>query len=140
MASPIKDFTTTNPDFLQSRINYPPSHTVEPTRVDTAPQQASTSPGDGHEVHHIHTGNVVAPTQVSIPPGERHEARTAGHSTNKEQGQSTGDVPFKERVIGVAQKTRGTVFGDHELKEHGEAILEGRTSHAQEVQERRHQD
>jgi hypothetical protein len=32
------------------------------------------------------------------------------------------------------------VFGDQELKGHGEAILEGRTSHEQEVQERRRQD
>ncbi|KAF8195594.1 hypothetical protein BJ912DRAFT_149017 [Pholiota molesta] len=119
MATPIKDFTTTDPDL--SRANYPPSHVVEPTRVDTAPQQGSTSPGDGHQVH---TGNVVAPTQ----------------DANKEQGQNTGEVPFKERVIGVAQKTRGTVFGDQELKGHGEAILEGRTSHEQEVQERRRQD
>ncbi|EDR00308.1 uncharacterized protein LACBIDRAFT_295801 [Laccaria bicolor S238N-H82] len=38
-------------------------------------------------------------------------------------------VSFKERVIGVAQKTRGTILGNPGLKEHGEAILEGKTTH-----------
>ncbi|KAJ7367297.1 hypothetical protein DFH08DRAFT_837070 [Mycena albidolilacea] len=37
-------------------------------------------------------------------------------------------VPFKERVIGVAKKTRGTVLGKPELKEHGEKILQGEAS------------
>ncbi|KAG6872423.1 hypothetical protein C0995_009820 [Termitomyces sp. Mi166 len=41
------------------------------TRSNTLPQQASTSPGDGSEVH-------------------------------------ANQVPFKERVIGVAKITRGT--------------------------------
>ncbi|CAK5270483.1 unnamed protein product [Mycena citricolor] len=34
-------------------------------------------------------------------------------------------VPFKERVIGVAKKTRGTLLAKPELKEHGEKILQG---------------
>ncbi|KAJ7079754.1 hypothetical protein B0H15DRAFT_953849 [Mycena belliarum] len=34
-------------------------------------------------------------------------------------------VPFKEQVIGVAKKTRGTLLGKPELKEHGEQILRG---------------
>ncbi|KAJ7758107.1 hypothetical protein DFH07DRAFT_818677 [Mycena maculata] len=37
-------------------------------------------------------------------------------------------VPFKERVIGVAKKTRGTLLGKPELKEHGEKILQGEAS------------
>ncbi|KAJ7213851.1 hypothetical protein GGX14DRAFT_563429 [Mycena pura] len=34
-------------------------------------------------------------------------------------------VPFKDRVIGVAKKTRGTLLSKPELKEHGEKILQG---------------
>ncbi|KAF7298772.1 hypothetical protein MIND_00824800 [Mycena indigotica] len=37
-------------------------------------------------------------------------------------------VPFKERVIGVAKKTRGTLLAKPELKEHGEKILQGEAS------------
>ncbi|KAJ6549505.1 hypothetical protein B0H10DRAFT_2437529 [Mycena sp. CBHHK59/15] len=37
-------------------------------------------------------------------------------------------VPFKERVIGVAKKTRGTLLGKPELKEQGEKILQGEAS------------
>ncbi|RXW22873.1 hypothetical protein EST38_g2970 [Candolleomyces aberdarensis] len=77
----------------------PPSSNFDQPRepIDTAPQQASTQPGDGTEVHHTATG--------------------------------TTTVPFKERVVGVAQKTRGTLLGKPELKEHGQAILDGRTTH-----------
>ncbi|KAJ2916120.1 hypothetical protein MD484_g4269, partial [Candolleomyces efflorescens] len=77
----------------------PPSSSLDQPRepVDDIPQQASTQPGDGTEVHQTATG--------------------------------TANVPFKERVIGVAQKTRGTLLGKPELKEHGQAILEGRTTH-----------
>ena len=85
-----------------------PSETVSPTQVDEAPQQASTQPGDGTEV----------PVQGSKPG-------------------------FKEQVIGYAQvrlfstmcrflylrpssqKTRGATLGKQELKEHGEAVLQG---------------
>ncbi|KAJ7143505.1 hypothetical protein C8R43DRAFT_1014434 [Mycena crocata] len=34
-------------------------------------------------------------------------------------------LPFKDRVIGVAKKTRGTLLAKPELKEHGEKILQG---------------
>ncbi|KAF7348301.1 hypothetical protein MSAN_01783800 [Mycena sanguinolenta] len=37
-------------------------------------------------------------------------------------------VPFKERVIGVAKKTRGTLLSKPELKEHGQKILQGEAS------------
>ncbi|KAF8967180.1 hypothetical protein BDZ97DRAFT_1805554, partial [Flammula alnicola] len=101
---------------MSSSINNPemsnnpdmPSHSVAPTKVDTLPQQGSTSPGDGSEVH---------------TDGHMHQQNRASEATP----QQTENVPFKERVIGVAQKTRGTIFGDAELKQHGEDILEGRT-------------
>ncbi|KAJ3882541.1 hypothetical protein F5051DRAFT_25183 [Lentinula edodes] len=38
------------------------------------------------------------------------------------------EVPFKERVIGVAKKTRGTLLNKPEVKEHGERILQGSAS------------
>ncbi|KAJ4465837.1 hypothetical protein C8J55DRAFT_527999 [Lentinula edodes] len=38
------------------------------------------------------------------------------------------EVPFKERVIGVAKKTRGTILNKPEVKEHGEQILQGSAS------------
>ncbi|KAF5340771.1 hypothetical protein D9611_007501 [Ephemerocybe angulata] len=53
-------------------------------------------------------------------------------ATGKPSGPTQHAVPFKERVVGVAQKTRGTLLGKPELKEHGEAILQGRTTHAQD--------
>ncbi|PPQ92868.1 hypothetical protein CVT25_004356 [Psilocybe cyanescens] len=73
-----------------------PSKIATPTKVNTAPQQGSTSPGDGKEV--------------------------GTHGTSR-----TEQVPFKERVIGVAQLT-----GNQGLKEHGEKILEGVTTHEQD--------
>ncbi|KAG1790312.1 uncharacterized protein HD556DRAFT_1392715 [Suillus plorans] len=39
----------------------PPSKTVEPTKVNTAPQQASTSPGDGA---HIPADQIRDPSEV----------------------------------------------------------------------------
>ncbi|KAJ7451638.1 hypothetical protein FB451DRAFT_1409726 [Mycena latifolia] len=65
---------------------------------------------------------------------------TAASQTTQEQGQAPNIVhapqdpsqppivPFKERVIGVAKKTRGTLLGKPELKEHGEKILQGEAS------------
>ncbi|KAG5722078.1 hypothetical protein E4T56_gene15847 [Termitomyces sp. T112] len=78
----------------QQRAKLPSDNTPAPaTRSDTLPQQASTSPGDGSEVH----ANI-------------------------------NQVPFKERVIGVAKITRGTVLRKPDLKQEGEAILEGQTT------------
>ncbi|ESK95192.1 hypothetical protein Moror_1010 [Moniliophthora roreri MCA 2997] len=80
----------------------PPSETVEPTRSDTVPQQGSTQPGDGSTVHE------GQPQRVVEAPAEQPH------------------LSFKEQVIGVAQKTRGTVLNKPELKEHGQQVLEGR--------------
>ncbi|KAF8885694.1 hypothetical protein CPB84DRAFT_1788168 [Gymnopilus junonius] len=107
---PIADPQTYEP----SQPTHPslPSQQVAPTRVDTLPQQASTQPGDGSEVHK--------------------QTRAAG--SNK-PSQGTGKpvpVPFKERVIGVAQKTRGTLLGKSQLVEHGDKILTGQTTHEED--------
>ncbi|KAL0960779.1 hypothetical protein HGRIS_005799 [Hohenbuehelia grisea] len=84
-----------------------PSEVVAPTRTDSIPQQASTQPGDGSHKHHDH-----------------HEQNQAGQPVNVVEvpGQK---VPFKDQVIGYAQKTRGTLLGKPEVKEHGEKVLEG---------------
>ncbi|KAF8729409.1 hypothetical protein AX14_006133 [Amanita brunnescens Koide BX004] len=82
---------------------------VTPTKVDEAPQQASTAPGDGHVVHDN--------------PHEKEE------STDQSPTQTSHNkVPFREQVIGLlssfcsiyeanietftgyAQKTRGTIL------------------------------
>ncbi|KAK7028148.1 hypothetical protein VNI00_014963 [Paramarasmius palmivorus] len=74
-----------------------PSEVVEPTRSNTAPQQGSTQPGSGSAVHET----------------------TGAQSTEQPH------LSFKEQVIGVAQKTRGTVLNKPDLKEHGEQVLAG---------------
>ncbi|KAF9533090.1 hypothetical protein CPB83DRAFT_890218 [Crepidotus variabilis] len=91
----------------------PPSAVVEPTRVETPAQQGSTAPGDGHVVHDHHAS---------------HTNTSAGASEK---------LPFKEQVIAYAQKTRGTILGKPGLKEHGDAILDGQTTHEQDRKPRR---
>ncbi|KAF5343256.1 hypothetical protein D9758_013416 [Tetrapyrgos nigripes] len=80
-----------------------PSEVVQPTRSTTQPQQGATQPDSGHAIHTEPDG-----TRVVEVPGPQ--------------------VPFKEQVVGYAKKTRGTLLGNHETKEHGEAILEGKAS------------
>ncbi|EAU85979.2 hypothetical protein CC1G_03002 [Coprinopsis cinerea okayama7 len=96
----------------------PPSEIVPGVQgghVDTAPQQASTQPGDGSEV------------RVSRASDDRSKGLS---------GTFNGNIPFKERVVGGAQKIRGTVLGKPDLKEHGQAILDGRTTHEADKQKR----
>ncbi|KIK69767.1 hypothetical protein GYMLUDRAFT_34161 [Collybiopsis luxurians FD-317 M1] len=90
-----------------------PSQVAEPTRSNTLPQQGHSQPESGSAVH------TDAPE-----PGDIARERV-NVVTVPAEGQS---VPFKERVIGVAKKTRGTLLGKPELKEHGEQILQGNAS------------
>ncbi|KAF7314581.1 hypothetical protein MKEN_00931500 [Mycena kentingensis (nom. inval.)] len=72
----------------------------------------------------------TAPTTLSQEPNAMDftEQAQAGETVpTTEQGQPP-IVPFKERVIGVAKKTRGTLLAKPELKEHGEKILQGEAS------------
>ncbi|KII90628.1 hypothetical protein PLICRDRAFT_28624 [Plicaturopsis crispa FD-325 SS-3] len=80
---PVLDDTSAQP---RGALN--PEEVAPPTQVHAAPQQASTSPGDGSEVQE-------------------------------------GKLPFKEQVVAYAKVTRGTLLGKHDLKEHGEKILDG---------------
>ncbi|KAF9556726.1 hypothetical protein CPC08DRAFT_765027 [Agrocybe pediades] len=109
--SSINNGTPFDPNAANHRVSLPSEQVpVEPYKVDTLPQQGSTQPGDGKEVHT--DGQFTADSN----------AATGQHQK----------VPFKEQVIGVAQKTRGTLLNKPELKEHGEQILEGVTTHEQD--------
>ncbi|KAF9464104.1 hypothetical protein BDZ94DRAFT_1308127 [Collybia nuda] len=99
-----------NPETHQAKTMLLPSEVARPTRSDTAPQQASTQPGDGHEIH----------------TGKHAGKQPEGVNVVEVPAQTTEKVPFKEQVIGVAKKTRGTLLGKPELKQHGEMILEGK--------------
>ncbi|VDC05550.1 unnamed protein product [Peniophora sp. CBMAI 1063] len=55
-----------------------------------------------------------APQQASTQPGDGSEVQVQG-----------GKPSFKEQVIGYAQKTRGATLGKQELKQHGEAVIQG---------------
>jgi len=89
-----------DPETHMARTQVPSESAPPPTRSETEPQQASTQPGGGSEIR---------ANQVEAPGG-------------------TTKVPFKEQVIGVAKKTRGTLLGKPELKQQGERILEGKES------------
>lgn len=84
-----------------------PSEVTPATRVDEAPQQASTMPGDGSEVH---TGRMAGgpDTNVVEVPTEK--------------------PSFKDQVLGYAKVTRGKALGNAQTKEHGQRILEGDAS------------
>ncbi|TEB30682.1 hypothetical protein FA13DRAFT_1733541 [Coprinellus micaceus] len=102
--------TITMDNKLEPNRRYPPPSELINGRTgvaDEVPQQGSTQPGDGSEIR---------------------------RTDDALQGPSSHEVPFKERVVGVAQVTRGTLLGKPDLKEHGEAILDGRTTHAQDKQ------
>jgi len=87
-----------------ARTAMQPSEVTPATGIDEVPQQASTSPGDGSEVH---TGTMAGDpnTNVVEVPAEK--------------------ASFKDQVLGYAKVTRGTVLGNAETKEHGKRILEG---------------
>jgi len=106
----IPDPQTDHPHYPPPQLQ--PSEVAPPTRSDSIPQQASTQPGDGREVHYD------SPIHGNPHP--------VGRTTD------SGKVPFKERVIGVAKKTRGTLLGQPDVKEHGEQILRGEVTHYQE--------
>ena len=97
------------PGFIDPHMTQSQPHVQRPsdfapaTRTDSVPQQASTQPGDGREVHFAD----------QEPPRD-------------------AKVPFKEQVIGVAKKTRGTLLHKPEVKQHGDLILEGKVTHRQD--------
>ncbi|RDB14665.1 hypothetical protein Hypma_016342 [Hypsizygus marmoreus] len=96
-----------DPETHKARVRLP-SDVVHPTRSDTPPQQGATQPGDGSEVHVRQPATNI----VEVPSDQTGAPK----------------VPFKEQVIGVAKKTRGTLLGKPDVKEQGEMILEGKAT------------
>ncbi|KAF9452910.1 hypothetical protein P691DRAFT_802768 [Macrolepiota fuliginosa MF-IS2] len=97
----------------------PPSSFARPTVVDDAPQQALTQPGGGTTINT--DVEATQPSQQVSHPGPGLGEESPGK-----------EIPFKEQVIGVAQKTRGTLLRKPKLKEHGEKILVGEATHEQD--------
>ncbi|OAX44343.1 hypothetical protein K503DRAFT_852753 [Rhizopogon vinicolor AM-OR11-026] len=91
----------------------PPSQVTKPTRVNSAPQQASTSPGDGSKIpaDQIHHPSEVDPNDPNLNVVE-----VPGDSKKP---------TFKEQVFGYAKVIRGTTLGKQEVKQHGEQVLRG---------------
>ncbi|THH26821.1 hypothetical protein EUX98_g7365 [Antrodiella citrinella] len=89
-----------NPDF-GSDGGQPsmPSEEVQPGVADDVAQQGATQPGSGSAV--------------------------TTSATGASGGSGSHQPTFKERVIGVAKKTRGATLGNTETKEQGERILQG---------------
>ncbi|KAF7364903.1 hypothetical protein MVEN_00360800 [Mycena venus] len=75
--------------------------------------------------HNTTLSDEPAPMTTSQMPEQGQAPNTV---VNDQSGAQPPMVPFKERVIGVAKKTRGTLLGKPELKEHGEKILQGEAS------------
>ncbi|KAG9227317.1 hypothetical protein CCMSSC00406_0004144 [Pleurotus cornucopiae] len=111
-----------------------PSQVVAPTKIDSVSQQGWwwTS-----SIFHALNIDWFGDTLASTQPGDGSEVRIVDQRTREElindpnvhvievPGQK---VPFKDQVIGYAQKTRGTLLGKTETKQHGDQILEGRAA------------
>ncbi|KAG1780523.1 hypothetical protein EV702DRAFT_724748 [Suillus placidus] len=92
----------------------PPSKDVEPTKANTAPQQASTSTDDGT---HIPADQIRNPSEV-----DRNDPNIKVVEIPAEKTRSPS---FKEQVFGYAKVIRGTALGKSNVKEHGEQVLRG---------------
>ncbi|KAH7885432.1 hypothetical protein F5I97DRAFT_1928810 [Phlebopus sp. FC_14] len=116
MSSPQQNATETGAPVVghQSELSgqaIPPSKVVEPTRVDDASQQASTSPGDGGEVR-------------------ADQIRKSSEVNRDDPNVNVVEVPqrkpsFKEKVYGYAKVIRGTTLGNPNAKEEGQQVLRG---------------
>ncbi|KAF5361051.1 hypothetical protein D9756_005007 [Leucocoprinus leucothites] len=117
-----------------------PSSFAPPTMVDDLPQQGATQPGNGQTVR-AHGDHELGGDRTGYPSRDVQPVPTSASgptstgqdrimdSPPRDSGESFKKVPFKEQVIGVAQKTRGTLLGKPGLKEHGQKILEGEITH-----------
>ncbi|KAJ7069523.1 hypothetical protein C8F01DRAFT_1113034 [Mycena amicta] len=68
------------------------------------------------------------PAPMTAAQAQPHDNKKPPVATQAQMEGHPPIVPFKERVIGVAKKTRGTLLSKPELKEHGEKILQGEAS------------
>ncbi|KAJ3904686.1 hypothetical protein F5879DRAFT_954095 [Lentinula edodes] len=110
--------------------------------MSTQPQQPQPQPAHGNSTSTSSNASAsdgvesVRKSEPGTTVDQSHEVQSTEVQSNEVQVPSTGanpnpnnpEVPFKERVIGVAKKTRGTILNKPEVKEHGERILQGRAS------------
>ncbi|KAG2147489.1 uncharacterized protein EDB93DRAFT_1250634 [Suillus bovinus] len=79
----------------------PPSKDVEPTKIDTAPQQTRFASPLRSNRNDPNINVVEIPAEIKRSP------------------------TFKEQVFGYAKVIRGTALGKSDVKEHGEQVLRG---------------
>ncbi|KAG2137643.1 hypothetical protein BD769DRAFT_1773546 [Suillus cothurnatus] len=91
----------------------PPSK-VEPTKVNTAPQQASTSPGHGA---HISPDQIRDPSEV-----DRNDPNI---NVVEIPAEKKPPPSFKQQVFGYAKVIRGKSLGNSAVKEQGKRVLRG---------------
>ncbi|KAK0487712.1 hypothetical protein IW261DRAFT_1558765 [Armillaria novae-zelandiae] len=98
-----------DPSMSESRgTSYPSEQAPEPTRSHSVPQQGNTQPGSGSVVH---DSADQEPRVLEMPA---------------DSNRSNIQAPFKERVVGAALKTRGTLLKKPEVKETGQQLLDGK--------------
>ncbi|KAK0464227.1 uncharacterized protein EV420DRAFT_1637791 [Desarmillaria tabescens] len=99
-----------DPSTSESSGTVYPSEVVQPTRSHSVLQQGNTQPGSGSVVH---DGADQEPRVLELPSdGQSHHSNI--------------QAPFKERVVGAALKTRGTLLNKPEVKETGQQLLDGK--------------
>ncbi|KAK0187806.1 hypothetical protein F5146DRAFT_1003532 [Armillaria mellea] len=103
----LKSSAVYDPSTSESQGTYP-SEEAQPTRSHSVPQQGNTQPGSGSVVHDT----------------ADHEPRTLDMPADFNR--SNIQAPFKERVVGAALKTRGTLLKKPEVKETGQQLLDGK--------------
>ncbi|KAK0504267.1 hypothetical protein EDD18DRAFT_1327013 [Armillaria luteobubalina] len=97
-----------DPFTAESRGTSYPSEQAKPTRSHSVPQQGNTQPGSGSVVH---DSEDQEPRVLEMPA---------------DSNRSGIQAPFKERVVGAALKTRGTLLKKPEVKETGQQLLDGK--------------
>ncbi|KAK0243943.1 hypothetical protein EDD85DRAFT_945272 [Armillaria nabsnona] len=93
-----------DPSTSESHGTVYPFEEAQPTRSHSVPQQGNTQPGSGSVVHDT----------------------TDQEPTDGQSNRSNIQAPFKERVVGAALKTRGTLLKKPEVKETGQQLLDGK--------------
>ncbi|KAI9636673.1 uncharacterized protein MKK02DRAFT_45378 [Dioszegia hungarica] len=113
-----------------SNVNAPAAASTAPlgTTGGSSSTAPSFSPPKVDESHPVSAVADHAYPNVSENVGEQEAATgpgTGGRSSIQQSGEHSDKVPFKDQVGGYAKKIHGTVFGNKEEKELGEAKLHG---------------
>ncbi|SJL07778.1 uncharacterized protein ARMOST_11128 [Armillaria ostoyae] len=99
-----------DPSTSESHGTVYPSDVAQPTRSHSVSQQGNTQPGSGSVVHDT----------------ADQEPRVLEMPADGQSNRSNIQAPFKERVVGAALKTRGTLLKKPEVKEAGQQLLDGK--------------